>query len=965
MYMLLLLVRGACGGADSRVPPPFSPAPYQPPVRRFCLRTHLFARPRTPFGGLLHRWLHLRPPNSGDVRFGTGAGRDTREEGWTRDKTRYDDSSLTSELCLTADFIDSCPMFSPQPLATPPALPGQPGEPFRDPFELVASSRNASKLSSSLPMMRSASSISGNSLTSPVSAAGVAATTAAVGVAGTPGSMIRAISPPTPAPSPQPADGRLVFPSNGSPSWSTGRPFDPATPLSPNMVNDQLDYAQSQALDAAFEQIHPGDFAEQFTQSVVAHFPRLSGPERRKLFTALLPMLLGEDLLHLSQLISPFLRRDFLAELPAEISLHVLGFIDDPKDLVRASRVSKTWRGLVMDEQTWKAMLQKYRGRGWWSSGEGANIRPPIERIRQSHPEATFSAVTSPPAAPTSRRNTLLNAGPPPARQSFAGGLLAPAWRTSALSPTAQPFQSRRQSVSIQAPLAEYAGPVASTSAHQPNSSAAGSGSSEVGVNRFLDENQTPATERRKRIKGKGRQSTLEAESVGAEQAGPLSRPAAVSSTAYAIQGLGFSARRQSHQVARSPNAPIQQPIPGLMPPPPQDLATQISWLSMAAHTSDSHIHDTSPSARFTSAYTSPEAGVHPALSGRQSGAYHPLQRPPTLQRRTSFLPPTMPLSTPQAVRYHTRKSQNPFGTAVVTTPSLSPMPYPVYTTEATASSFSYKKQFKKAYLTESNWLKGPGRLLSRQTSADDAVVTSLGFDNDWIIVGMATNQLHVFDSRTGEYARQLEGHALGVWCLVLVSKGGTRLDKDGKKAKIAKTSWESDEDSVEEGEITDADEEAESETACSADEADRLLALSQNMPRCRSASARPPDRERFFHSDSPLLPEAAGSSAPPPGAFARTKSTPAGQSDKPRPSVSSAAAASAKSRRPSSFCGLPTADERRSAPTGSGLFGDSARFSQQQAAACGTATGWGQRGAIAVTGGCDRDVRVWDVETG
>jgi F-box and WD-40 domain protein CDC4 len=46
-------------------------------------------------------------------------------------------------------------------------------------------------------------------------------------------------------------------------------------------------------------------------------------------------------------------------------------------------------------------------------------------------------------------------------------------------------------------------------------------------------------------------------------------------------------------------------------------------------------------------------------------------------------------------------------------------------------------------------------------------------------------------------------------------------------------------------------------------------------------------------------------------------------------------------------------------------LFGDSARFSQQQQAACGTATGWGQRGAIAVTGGCDRDVRVWDVETG
>jgi WD40 repeat protein len=325
-----------------------------------------------------------------------------------------------------------------------------------------------------------------------------------------------------------------------------------------------------------------------------------------------------------------------------------------------------------------------------------------------------------------------------------------------------------------------------------------------------------------------------------------------------------------------------------------------------------------------------------------------------------------MPLSAPQPVRYYTRKSQNPFGTAVVTTPSVSPTAFYAHNQSYSANPFSYKTQFKKAYLTESNWLKGPGRLLSRQTSADDGVVTSLGFDNDWIIVGMATNQIHVFDSRTGEYARQLEGHALGVWCLVLVSKGGERLDKDGKKVKVTKTSWESDEDEEMCGK-TEVDG-SEAEEAMSADEAYRSPSLSQAMPRCRSASARPPDRERFFQNESPVPERAQDHSLPslsaPNASFLRTKSSPTVQPEKASRSVPPGPS-SQKGRRPSSFCGLPTGNDRKSTSIPSGLFGDSARFSQQQQAACGTATGWGQRGAIAVTGGCDRDVRVWDVETG
>ncbi|KAL8277449.1 hypothetical protein RQP46_010171 [Phenoliferia psychrophenolica] len=80
------------------------------------------------------------------------------------------------------------------------------------------------------------------------------------------------------------------------------------------------------------------------------------------------------------------------------------------------------------------------------------------------------------------------------------------------------------------------------------------------------------------------------------------------------------------------------------------------------------------------------------------------------------------------------------------------PLPSPSHSS-ATANPrkpFSYKTHFKRAYLTESAWLRGPGRELSTQQSADDGVVTSLGFDGEWIVVGMATSKVHIFESGSG-----------------------------------------------------------------------------------------------------------------------------------------------------------------------------------------------------------------------
>ncbi|WWC97403.1 hypothetical protein V866_004282 [Kwoniella sp. B9012] len=92
----------------------------------------------------------------------------------------------------------------------------------------------------------------------------------------------------------------------------------------------------------------------------------------------------------------------------------------------------------------------------------------------------------------------------------------------------------------------------------------------------------------------------------------------------------------------------------------------------------------------------------------------------------------------------------------------------------------TFKNRFKNAYLTESNWLSG-GRKLANHISTDDAVVTTLCFDDSHIVVGMANNKIHVFDAVTGAYLRSLLGHRQGVWAMVLVSASpnGEESDED------------------------------------------------------------------------------------------------------------------------------------------------------------------------------------------
>jgi hypothetical protein len=75
-----------------------------------------------------------------------------------------------------------------------------------------------------------------------------------------------------------------------------------------------------------------------------------------------------------------------------------------------------------------------------------------------------------------------------------------------------------------------------------------------------------------------------------------------------------------------------------------------------------------------------------------------------------------------------------------------------------------------------SEWLRG-GRLLSIHTSNDDGTMTSLAVDDDYIVIGMANREIHVFEAESETFIRTLVGHDLGVWCLTLVSAGCERVE--------------------------------------------------------------------------------------------------------------------------------------------------------------------------------------------
>jgi len=96
---------------------------------------------------------------------------------------------------------------------------------------------------------------------------------------------------------------------------------------------------------------------------LIARFRELPKDERFAFLSNLVGELQLNEALVMSSKIAPKLKRDFLSDLPIELALHCVSFLDDARTLGRAMRVCKYWHDLLQDERLWKDMhdRQLYR----------------------------------------------------------------------------------------------------------------------------------------------------------------------------------------------------------------------------------------------------------------------------------------------------------------------------------------------------------------------------------------------------------------------------------------------------------------------------------------------------------------------------------------------------------------------------------------------------------------------------
>ncbi|CDZ97981.1 Cdc4 and related F-box and WD-40 proteins [Phaffia rhodozyma] len=692
-----------------------------------------------------------------------------------------------------------------------------------------------------------------------------------------------AVRPPTPAPSPGPRDRIMITPP-GSIRYS-----------------------------------YPGGGDQPTVQHLLAQFIHLPASARHSFLTALLPLLTTSELLSVSNLLSPRLKRDFLRDLPLELSLHVLSFIDSPRTLARASQVSKVWRRLLEDEWTWKEMCARHRfarmelasvssmSSSLLMTEADAESVPDqtelgAESPGRSEPPSHHPATSSPPELPgptpiqpLSTRSSLIDDHPQ---------LTASPSTASSLLP-AQPHvsfdsgQSANSSSSLSLSSSSYL--AYSFLGYNPASSSSSSANTQLPT-----ASQPPEDLIEDNIDG----GSSDMFSTPRWQSPTLkSPPSFVSSLTSTLSSRSQSARKRvlatlsaKELTRRESSNSVPESLPassGNEPMPLVDLPERSASSPLILRSADR---------------TADQQIISSASEGKGKGKGKGKSR--QADRRAS-------MGLIEGLNEKERERTD---------------------------RFSYKKYFKEAYLTESNWLRG-GRILSTHTSTDEAVVTSLAVDETHIVIGMANSKIHIFDCETGAFLRSLQGHGQGVWALTLVSQGGVRRPRPGSEEP---NPWTTDTGDHRDGQKNNS-------------QLDLLRPDEQRLARSRSSDGISASSLAATHSSShPGLEQSGQSGSARTNPYTHTtllgSANPTGSSASLPPQWEHGSSSVHLSRSSTTAASSSTeiASGGRGDETGRGNPRAKERYE-----ACGSSRGWGQEGAVLVTGGCDRSVRVWDLETG
>ena len=267
----------------------------------------------------------------------------------------------------------------------------------------------------------------------------------------------------------------------------------------------------------------------------------------------------------------------------------------------------------------------------------------------------------------------------------------------------------------------------------------------------------------------------------------------------------------------------------------------------------------------------------------------------------------------------------------------------------------------------ETNWRKGGTLIRSHRlpiVNPHHGTVTSLALNPEWVVVGFADSRIQVFSARTGVLTRTLVGHESGVWGLCLVSSGGNKsVNKNKPKAKRRKTRTSRD------GKVEDLDTSSKKQKR-HRKPSTQAVDTSSSQASMRTLRAGVAGINLHSNLDSSegmhVMPSESLESLVSPAmriALGLDVSTDSEHGDSGDDSHREDEAELDPTERQSHARkgGTTTSEEEDLL----GTAVDQEKNPDKPSNMCYASQGWGQPNSLIVSGGCDKVVRVWDVQSG
>ncbi|KAF5316313.1 hypothetical protein D9619_006831 [Psilocybe cf. subviscida] len=480
---------------------------------------------------------------------------------------------------------------------------------------------------------------------------------------------------------------------------------------------------------------HPTPFSASTTSSVLPAAPLTNS--RRDFLAALLPLLTPAEMLFLSQRLAPLLKRDFLADLPAELGLLILSYVGAPGD----------------------GSFSSGSGHSGHTTGAASTASGHGHSHSHRHPHSHANLASS------SGYTTISE---PDVRSLVRAGMVSKRWRALARD------EAVWRVMCLEAGFGREAGEAQTVYARAQEKERKGHGNS-VGTRSARDKGKAKETDR---VQAPQMSHSLSGASTSsassyASTSSWISSMSSTRSSSPAPEedhgGYGYDERNALSASTSTivPHAPASGPVPA-----PTSSSSRLLSLSPSPAQSPSlpsQSHD-QPSSNYTSSsYThhQPHTPSQPPFSYRRH--FRASWRILTAWRRGGAL-----------LAQH--RLDGASGTSTGLTAGAA----------ASTATTTLGNPSTAAATTTTTTSTGTGTGTAGGTAAGapaTATVTSLALDGSLVVVGLASSRMLLFSARTGVLVRTLRGHESGVWGVGLVSapvarEGNERRDAGERQRK-------------------------------------------------------------------------------------------------------------------------------------------------------------------------------------